>query len=271
MKKAFLMRIFRYFKDHRMIYFGVVLCNFCCFTFHTIFRVKDEPGTALFISVSLFFVASFIFPIILGLIFTARCFTARTRKQLLSNIIHAYIGTILIFAALFYQCCVFGDFLDAVHKREMYSSQLDLKKSICPDLKIMRVADRRAFQGIKPRIWSGYDYPSGNLLFGNELNPDCIHSFLKNDYEDLSVEQIERLAGRTDKNTRVIEYQKQNVTEVYVDCLYFSVACIATVGFGDISPSLWFTKLFAALEVFFGLSIFVFAIGMLFSKWTVSN
>ena len=42
---------------------------------------------------------------------------------------------------------------------------------------------------------------------------------------------------------------------------------MATVGFGDISPALWYAKIFVSMEVIIGLSIFVFAIGMLFSDF----
>lgn len=267
--KSLLRQLINYFKEYRMIYIGIILCNFCCFGFHTVFNERKENDTIFAIFIILFFLISFIFPIILSFIFTRRCFFAKTRKQLLINIIHSYIGTVLIFAALYYQCSVLSDFNDAIHKRDQYDSQVNLKKNDCPSLTIMRVADQRAFKGIKPRIWSGYDYPSSNLTFGLGGNPDSWHLFLDNDYEDLSIEQIERLVSNKYKNSTIIEYQKQNIKDVYIDCLYFSVVCIATVGFGDIAPNLWFTKLFTALEVFIGLSIFIFAIGMLFSNWTI--
>jgi ion channel len=269
--KTLLRQLLNYLKEYKLIYIGVVLCNFCCFSFHNVFNDRKDNETVFVFLITLFFLMSFVFPIILGLIFTAKCFVAKTRKQLLSNIIHSYFGTVLIFAALYYQCSVLGDFNDAVNKRISYESQVNLKKNNCPDLTIMRVADRRAFKGIKPRIWSGYDYPSSNITIGPNVNPDSWHYFLNNNYEDLSVEQIERIVNNKFEGARVIEYQKENVEDVYIDCLYFSVVCIATVGFGDIAPNLWFTKLFTALEVFIGLSIFVFAIGMLFSNWTIKE
>jgi hypothetical protein len=189
---------------------------------------------------------------------------------MLSNIIHSYIGTILIFAALFYQCSVLGDFNDAVSKQVSYESQVMLKK-VDPDFIIMKVSDQRAFKGIKPRIWSGYDYPDRKLLFGPKPNPDSWLTFTGNYYEELSIEQIERIVNNNANGSKVIEYQKQNVNDVYIDCLYFSVVCITTAGFGDISPSLWYSKLFTALEILTGLSIFVFALGMLFSNWTTNE
>ena len=256
-----------YFKKYRLIYAGILLCNFCCITFHNLFNDKKDSQGIFVVLLSLYFLLSFVTPIILGLIFAAKCFVSKTRKELLSNIIHSYIGTILIFAALFYQCAVLGDFEDSIHKRNMYAMQVTTKKNDCAGLTFMRIIDQRAFKGIKPRIWSGYDYPSPSLLNGPEINPDEWHYFMKNDYEDLSIEQIERIANNVSYYTKEIEYQKQNVADVYIDCLYFSVICIATVGFGDISPNLWYTKLFTAMEVFIGISIFVFAIGMLFSDW----
>ncbi len=188
---------------------------------------------------------------------------------MLTNIIHSYIGTIFIFAAFFYQCSVFGDFRDAINKRDLYDLQLKIKKNNCPDLEIMRVEDTRAFKGIKPRIWSGYDYPGNSLLVGKKSIPESWLNFVRNAYEPLNTEQIVRIISNTSEHSEIIEYQKQNVFDVYIDCLYFSIVSIATVGYGDISPTLWYTKLFTALEVIIGSSILVFAIGMLFSNWTI--
>jgi len=262
--------VYRYLKEHQLIYIGIILCNICCFNFHRIF--DDKIGNNLFFGliVFTFFIVSFISPLVLGLIFTAKSFIANTKNQLLSNIIHSYIGTILIFASLFYQCSVLGDFNDSINKQTCYDFQVKIKKNN-PDLTIMRVADQRAFKGIKARIWSGYDYPDKGLLYGPNRNPDFWLTFIKNNYDELSIEQIERIANNKTEYSKAIEYQKQNVKDVYIDCLYFSVVCIATVGFGDITPNLPYSKLFTAFEIIIGLSIFVFAIGMLFSKWTIDD
>ncbi|MBK8735292.1 MAG: two pore domain potassium channel family protein [Saprospiraceae bacterium] len=220
-----------------------------------------------------FFAFSFGFSIIFGLIYCIKSFSAGTLEDGLSNIIHSYIGIILIFAATYYQCIVVGDYNDSINKEIMYKMQRELKKEISPDLTFMKVIDQRAFKGIVPRLWSGIDYPSMGLLFNHngKPNPDLRRTFTNSGYDDLSIDQIERITNNINDFTEVCEYLPKNCKTVYIDCLYYSVICIATVGFGDISPNLWYTKLFTATEVLFGLTIFIFAIGFLFTKWTSTN
>lgn len=266
--KYIFIQLYNYLKEYKLIYIGIVLCNVSCLTFYKIYDMDEQKSNIIFlIVVVVIFMLSFVLPIFLSVIFTVKCFTAKTKKKILVNIIHSYFGTIFIFTALYFQCSVYGDFEDAVHKRLYYNLQLNIKKNSEPNLKIIKVADQRAFKGIKPRLWSGYDYPNSNLLYGIERNPDSWLYFQNNDYEELSVEQIERIARNHPEYGRITYYQNQNVKEIYIDCFYFSVVSIATVGFGDITPNLWYTKLFAAFEVFIGLSLFVFALGMLFSSY----
>jgi voltage-gated potassium channel Kch len=44
-----------------------------------------------------------------------------------------------------------------------------------------------------------------------------------------------------------------------VDALYFSAVTITTVGYGDLSPEVWFGKLLVILEIFVGLILVVVA------------
>ncbi|MFZ1633842.1 MAG: potassium channel family protein [Chitinophagales bacterium] len=279
--------IWKYLVNYKLIYIGIIICNLSCFTFHFILEIGEEQDSWWFTLIILFFLLSFIFPIILGCAFAAKCFGLQSKTKLLSNIIHSYLGTVFIFSAIYYQCCVYGDFTDSINKRESYFTQISLKKYNAKDFSFMRVADQRAFNGIKARMWSGFDYPSFELLLGSPdtqgimpQNPDSWLNFTNNNFEELSIDQIERIVKNNQIDrflsnnysfSKITQYQRQNMAEVYSNCLYFSVICIATVGFGDISPSLWYSKIFVAFEVLIGVSIFIFAIGMLFSNWTIKQ
>ncbi len=253
-----------YIREFQLVYFGIIICCVFTYYFSNLFdgTITTKKVPAVFII--LYFLISFILPIILSLIFTINCFTIKAKKKCLIHILHSYFATIFIFAGLFYQCCVFGDYEDAVQKEITYRYQKNQKINSSSKFLFLKVSDQRAFKGIKPRIWSGYDYPSDRVIFEKNL-PESWHHFTKNENDDLSIESIESIVLNTEKNE--IEYQHQNCLEVYIDCLYFSTVSIATVGFGDISPNLGYTKLFAILEILIGISIFVFALGMLFSNW----
>jgi hypothetical protein len=265
------LKIIRYFKRYYLIYLGVFLCNFCAFTFYNVLSDNHERNLLYDVLIPLFFIFSFGFPVIFGIVFCVKSFTAKGRKEALSNIIHSYLAIILIFAATYFQCSVLGDLTDAANKRELYALQRNRKEHIDKNITFMRVNDTRAFKGIKPRLWSGIDYPALSLLlnYNGTYNPDLHTTFTRNGYEDLSIEQIERITNNiNDSTTNVIEYIDENEKEVYGNCLYYSVICIATVGFGDISPNLWYTKFFTAVEILGGMTIFIFAIGFLFTRWS---
>ena len=51
-----------------------------------------------------------------------------------------------------------------------------------------------------------------------------------------------------------------------IDCLHFSVATLSTVGYGDIYPTAWYSKIVVDVEILIGLGINVLTIGRYFSR-----
>ena len=56
----------------------------------------------------------------------------------------------------------------------------------------------------------------------------------------------------------------QELFLIFVDCFHYSVVTITTLGFGDITPKAWYTKLITDLEVLLGVAIVSVAIGRYF-------
>ncbi len=53
----------------------------------------------------------------------------------------------------------------------------------------------------------------------------------------------------------------------YFDLLYFSLVTITTVGYGDIQPGLWVSKMFVGSEILFGVGFALLLITMLISVY----
>lgn len=51
-----------------------------------------------------------------------------------------------------------------------------------------------------------------------------------------------------------------------VDCLHFSLTTLSTVGYGDIYPTAWYSKLIVDAEILMGLGLTVLTVGRYFSR-----
>ena len=51
-----------------------------------------------------------------------------------------------------------------------------------------------------------------------------------------------------------------------IDCLHFSVMTLSTVGYGDIYPTAWYSKIIVDVEILIGLGINILTIGRYFSR-----
>lgn len=255
-------KLVQYFKEYYLIYVGVLLCTIAAFSFHKLVEVTYQGSVIEAVLLIIFFLLSFIIPIVLSVVFTVRCFKQSDKHKLLIEIIHAYAGVVLIFAALYFQSIVLSDRVNAYRKDRIYTS---VKVDNAID-DINSLKDRRAFKGIDKRLWSSFDYPG--YTFVENVKQDTLkwrmhslNNFETVDYTD--IKQVISLSSTDFKST----YLTENIPSVYLDCLYFSLISVATVGFGDLTPNLWYIKLFVMLEISIGMSIFIFAIGFLFSDF----
>ncbi len=57
-----------------------------------------------------------------------------------------------------------------------------------------------------------------------------------------------------------------NIWKSALDCIYYSFATITTSAYGDIRPTIWYTKLLANVEVFSGIGLVSIGLGRYFSE-----
>ena len=52
----------------------------------------------------------------------------------------------------------------------------------------------------------------------------------------------------------------------YVDCFHYSCVSITTLGYGDMLPTKWYTKLLTDIEVILGMGVAIVGLGRFFSN-----
>ena len=57
-----------------------------------------------------------------------------------------------------------------------------------------------------------------------------------------------------------------NLFQAIIDCIHFSIVTLSTVGYGDIYPIKWYSKLVVDVEILLGLGITVLTAGRYFSR-----
>jgi hypothetical protein len=269
----------RYFQLTRLIYIGIAaesLLN--CALVYCFQRLLTDGGlTGTPMLIVLWILLAYLFcciPIICIVVFIAKSFEGDTNLKKLLFISHSYLGIVLTFASLFFSFCFIGDFNDQVEARSYYHSQLALKNSIDTSYTILRVADKRPFKGISHNLWTGISNPDSRILTGTKQNDSNWRDygiygdhFSNGDIDQVPMEIILKIAGRNLTVPELCRYQKQYVADVYLDCIYLSIATIATVGYGDISATLWYSRFAIVCEVLSGIIIFVIALNLVFVNW----
>lgn len=159
----------------------------------------------------------------------------------------SYFCLILCFSSVYYLQAAIGDFNETVAEKNYYEMlkhptfQGDIKNGY--DLR--RGESARAFKGIEQRMFGSVGdkvvfWPSGSV------EPP-----------------LEKLVEASRWSVADIAYFKRvSRIPIFVDCLYFSIATITTLGFGDITPVSIISKLTTSLEVLAGLLLAVVAIGL---------
>lgn len=186
-------------------------------------------------------------------------------KYLKGLLFHTYFSVVLIFSSIFFSIQFISDWVDS----HMQSSLIN-RKIACFTCTILDENDfdkfefenYRGLRGIEARLWSSPNYPdtTANKSLGNEY-------FLYKMRGERYISNKTAIKLYKEKGYRGI-YQpvffSENIGSVFLDCFYFSMITIATIGYGDIVPNIWITKFFVIIEIFIGIFITIYAFGRYF-------
>jgi hypothetical protein len=212
-------------------------------------QADQKPGFPLstllqLIGLLLLYLLTLALPYAVVVVTIIGCFQRTDESALMDSlrrIIGAYALVILSFTGIYYTLCVRGDRDDAV-KKYIYYSLHPTNAAAPPTIK-----SARFIEGISTRMYSGIDWPEET------------YSSVRN-YEQVPVSVLVERARQPSKNT--IRFQPSSRRGVLIDCLYFSVVTIATLGYGDITPKDREAKMAAGLEVLSGIALFVIALAL---------
>lgn len=174
------------------------------------------------------------------------CFRRHDSSQTgIRVIVLSYVSLIIVFAGLYFFMTFVEDHRYALAHYTHYKNQRQLQLSGA--LKPLPFPPRnRAFSGIDERLWGIVD--DQITLERNDTPEDS-----RSKYTELPLDQI-------------LVFRTETVPSVLSDCLHLSILTITTVGYGNIAPTTWFSKLATEIQALMGTALLVFALGMNLSR-----
>lgn len=177
----------------------------------------------------------------------------RTRFRV---IVFAYLCMIFVFTGIYFSMAFVADHDYAIscysHYHYAWQEPSESKSKSAHILPF--VAEPRAFTGIDEHLWSTVDDSIGRYLMSFQPDPELYRS---------------QVAQRSYAD--IVRFRMRAVPDALSDCLHLSVMTITTVGYGNIAPSRWYSKLATDIEALTGTALFVIALGMAFSQWNPSS
>jgi hypothetical protein len=174
-----------------------------------------------------------------------RGFRQQSRRRMLFTIAGSYAGLIVAFAATYYLFCGLSDRAQALAISRQYNDWLTLNTPPKP-------VDLRAFKGVES-LWTGADAFIPDTALDHLRPEDYLEAFKR--------------AQEEGHQTIDLSFKPESRLWSFLDCLHFSIVTMTTTGYGDIYPNRWYSKIAADLQIVSGMTMLVFALGMLFGNW----
>lgn len=237
---------------------GVAVSLFCSISYVNL-RGHWTPGQARgYIPVAL--VSAWLFTYVwaswAGIVAIIGALERREKAIILSRVLVSYAGFILMFTGLYYSMAFTGDLSDAISKYNHYRHEGQLVRAGLRSRVRLLLEDRRAFRGMRERMWSGVDWPTGEIQVQEGYPP-----------EEFEVSLDDSLALSRRDIRDVIRFIPEARAGIFADCLHFSIVTMATLGYGDIVPRSRGAKLASDLQVISGVVLLVVALGMALGDW----
>ncbi len=179
-----------------------------------------------------------------------KAFRPAQQGHMILTILFSYVAILFSFTAIYYTMVVAGDLQDAHGEYVFYTDQRAALESGALAEPIPWGGNYRAFSGIQGRIWSGPSHLLSDL-----------HQASGQAFPALMVEVIDRPARET------YHYETDSRLGVLLDCFHFSVVTMTTVGYGDISPRVWYSRLAADIQIVSALLVFAVGMQLVLGGW----
>ena len=181
-------------------------------------------------------------------------FERRGRRELMTIVVGSYFAIIFIFAGVYYKMSFYGDHSSALLKYQQYRDNAErVHANLLTGGSLPK--DHRAFSGVEYRLWSGVDWPVDALVNPAEF-----------DAGGVAIGPGDMLETARQPTDEVICFIPGARMHVLGNCLYYSATTITTLGYGDISPTAWYTRAASVCEVLTGILVIGVALTMGLSK-----
>lgn len=191
-------------------------------------------------------------------------------------LILSYVVLIFSFGSGYYTIFWKEDLEDSFHQHIYYSSlynNFDFSTTSFPP---NRIGNKRAFSGIKNRLWTGIEEYSEHDYFNRNVIAPTSDIFKQiklynSKYKEQYVSNFKHLNidEQTISSTFWTHYCFMNKWDIFFDCLHYSVVTISTVGYGDIFPQSRAAKVMTDIEIVAGQLLFLFALGVVLGKSSI--
>ena len=187
-------------------------------------------------------------------------FRRRAAMDGLLVICAGYLAVLLSFAGVYYSFNVVSDYQESRDFADFYvhvSTRLDQGTfQRVPE----RIADQQAFHGMRYLLWS---------TLSDEAKPSFMHRGSRVP-EDFLVVAARRYGPWPDGNQTATfrpTFRGDQRLPSLLQCIHFSVVTMATVGYGDVHPNQWYSRLAVDMQILIGQILIVVALGCVLGRW----
>ena len=225
---------------------GAILCHVLVFGFTEVLAREAATPTGPIETIAILVLGflALLLPLCLSLFALYRSLTHRPKSEAVALVLGGYVAVLLVFTSVFYLFVFLGDFADTRDANAYYQAEaLRMAQRQGRELRY-RQTNERAFAGMDARLWSGVEQ-----LYGPREDPRS------------GPPDAETIARNARSGSPPFAFRPGNRLAVWFDCLHFSSVTIATLGYGDIIPTRWYSKLAADLEVLMGIVFVSLSLG----------
>lgn len=172
-------------------------------------------------------------------------FQQNVKNRVLGDLAATYLSTIIVFSAGYYLISSLADYRHYMNEYHHYQNLPEQYKDIAyPN-------DTRGFNGTKHSMFESIDglVEDVAVSYGKPVSP-----------------ALKWQAVQTTENVFFPRYLTQKRRLYFLECFYFSVVTVTTLGYGDITPNFWFVKLAASIQSLLGVAIVAIGFGLIVNR-----